>query len=57
MKIYNVIIEDHHADVEVVSFVNKERALRLAKEKAERYCHDELITIEETNLIGFEDES
>lgn len=38
MKIYNVIIEDRHSDVEVESYGNKIQAIARAKYLANKYC-------------------
>lgn len=38
MLIYNVIVEDRHSDVEVRSFIDREKAIEIAKGIAKYLC-------------------
>jgi len=40
MKIYLVIIEDRHTDVDVIPFLDEKMAVDYAKAAALAYCHD-----------------
>jgi len=52
MKIYLVIVEDTHSDVDVVPFYSKDEAINYAKETAEKYCSS-LFDLEEKNIEGW----
>jgi hypothetical protein len=39
MKIYNVLINDRHAEPEIRPFVDKQDAIEFAKKTAKKYCH------------------
>ncbi len=40
MKIYLVVIDDTHADIDVIPFYSKEKAIQYAKDIAEKNCNN-----------------
>jgi hypothetical protein len=38
MKIYNILINDRHADIELMPYKNKDKAIAKARQLARKYC-------------------
>ena len=52
MKIYLVVIDDTHADIDVIPFYSKEKAIQYAKDIVERNCSS-LEDLEEEVIEGW----